>query len=87
MEITGNENFKTGKNTVIISVKAENGDVREYKLIVNRKNITTTTLTEEEYAIGVKKGNESLVKSLNEFLELIKTNGQLESLLKQYFGE
>lgn len=47
VEITGNENFKTGKNTVIISVKAENGDVREYKLIVNRKN-TTTTLTEEE---------------------------------------
>lgn len=46
VEITGNENFKTGKNTVIISVKAENGDVREYKLIVNRKN--TTTLTEEE---------------------------------------
>ena len=48
VEITGNENFKTGKNTVIISVKAENGDVREYKLIVNRKNNTTTTLTEEE---------------------------------------
>ena len=47
VEITGNENFKTGKNTVIISVKAENGDVREYKLIVNRKNTTTTTLTEE----------------------------------------
>lgn len=47
VEITGNENFKTGKNTVIISVKAENGDVREYKLIVNRKN-NTTTLTEEE---------------------------------------
>ena len=48
VEITGNENFKTGKNTVIISVKAENGDVREYKLIVNRKNTATTTLTEEE---------------------------------------
>ena len=48
VEITGNENFKTGKNTVIISVRAENGDVREYKLIVNRKNTTTTTLTEEE---------------------------------------
>ena len=49
--------------------------------------ILDTTLTEEEYAIGVRKGNESLVKSLNDFLELIKTNGQLETLLKQYFGE
>lgn len=48
VEITGNENFKTGKNTVIISVRAENGDVREYKLIVNRKNTTTTSVTEEE---------------------------------------
>lgn len=55
VEITGNENFKTGKNTVIISVKAENGDVREYKLIVNRKNITTTTLTEEESGSTAEK--------------------------------
>lgn len=37
VEITGNENFKTGDNTVIIKVTAENGDVNEYKLIVNKK--------------------------------------------------
>lgn len=49
--------------------------------------ILDTTLTEEEYAIGVKKGNKSLVDSLNAFLELIKTNGQLEILLNKYFGE
>ena len=37
VEITGNENFKTGDNIVIIKVTAENGDVNEYKLIVNKK--------------------------------------------------
>lgn len=47
VEITGNENFKVGKNIVMITVKAENGDTREYKLIVNRKS-NTTTLTEVE---------------------------------------
>lgn len=47
VEITGNENFKTGRNTVVITVKAENGDVREYKLNVNRKS-NTSSLTETE---------------------------------------
>lgn len=55
VEITGNENFKTGKNTVIISVKAENGDVREYKLIVNRKSATTTVTEEEESGSTAEK--------------------------------
>lgn len=36
VEITGNENFKNGKNTVIITVKAENGSTREYKILVNK---------------------------------------------------
>lgn len=55
VEITGNENFKTGKNTVIITVKAENGDVREYKLIVNRKSATTTVTEEEESGSTAEK--------------------------------
>lgn len=37
VEITGNENFKTGDNTVVIKVTAENGDVNEYKITVNKK--------------------------------------------------
>lgn len=48
VEITGNENFKTGKNTVVITVKAENGDVKEYKLIVTRKSNATVTTDDEE---------------------------------------
>lgn len=47
VEITGNEGFKTGKNTVIITVKAENGDIREYKLLVNKVS-NESNLTEVE---------------------------------------
>lgn len=35
VEITGNSNFKEGENIVTITVTAENGSVREYKLLVN----------------------------------------------------
>lgn len=49
--------------------------------------ILDATLTEEVYAIAVKKGNTSLVDSLNAFLEEIKKNGKLDELLnKYYFG-
>lgn len=47
VEITGNEGFKTGKNAVVITVKAENGDIREYKLLVN-KDSDKSNLTEIE---------------------------------------
>ncbi|MBQ8192628.1 MAG: cadherin-like beta sandwich domain-containing protein [Bacilli bacterium] len=36
VEITGNENFKEGENTVTITVTAENGNTREYKIIVDK---------------------------------------------------
>lgn len=46
VEITGNENFEVGENTVVVTVKAENGSTREYKIIVNKeekKEVTTDT--------------------------------------------
>ena len=56
------------------------------------KNYSTTlsildsALTEEEYAIAVKKGNTELVNSLNEFIKTIKANGEYDKLLEKYFG-
>lgn len=35
--ITGNENLKTGDNKILISVTAENGDVRYYRIFVTNK--------------------------------------------------
>lgn len=55
VEITGNEKFKVGKNTIVISVKAENGDVREYKLVVTKEDDKSTTLSEEESSNTAEK--------------------------------
>lgn len=35
--ITGNEKFKKGNNTVLITVTAEDGSTREYKILVNKE--------------------------------------------------
>ena len=45
VEITGNSDFKEGENVVTVTVTAENGNTREYKLLVNRteKNAVTET--------------------------------------------
>ena len=48
--------------------------------------ILSTALTEEEYAIAVKKGNTELVESLNAFIKTIKENGEYAKLLEKYFG-
>lgn len=45
VEITGNENFKTGDNTVTIMVTAENGDVNIYKITINKKAPKKGTVT------------------------------------------
>lgn len=55
VEITGNEKFKVGKNTIVISVKAENGDVREYKLVVTKEDDKSTTLSEAESSNTAEK--------------------------------
>lgn len=44
-------------------------------------------LTEEEYAIAVAKGNNSLVESLNYFIEEIKSNGKFDQIVESYYGQ
>lgn len=46
VEITGNENFKAGKNTVTIKVTAEDGSVKEYKLVVDKEETKKNAVTE-----------------------------------------
>lgn len=47
VEINGNEEFKEGENVVTIKVTAENGNVREYKLLVNKEAPKDVTDDEE----------------------------------------
>lgn len=48
VEITGNEKFKKGNNTVTITVTAEDGSTREYKITVNKESEKKEALTEIE---------------------------------------
>ena len=48
--------------------------------------ILETALTEEDYAIAVKKGNTELVESLNKYIDHIKASGEYNTLLNKYFG-
>lgn len=49
--------------------------------------ILDAVLTEEEYAIAVDKGNETLLASINEFIKVIKENGTFDQIISKYFGE
>ena len=42
-------------------------------------------LTNEQYAIGVEKGNEELLAKTNEYLAKIKEDGTLEKIVKKFF--
>lgn len=44
-------------------------------------------LTEEEYAIAVAEGNETLVASLNEFINKIKGDGTFDSIVSKYYAD
>lgn len=50
VEITGNGDFKDGENVVTIAVTAENGSVREYKLVVEKETINTAVEGESNTA-------------------------------------
>ena len=45
------------------------------------------SLTEENYAYVVKKGNTELVEDFNDFLDEIKANGTLDDVITKYFKD
>lgn len=49
--------------------------------------VLDVVLTEEEYAIAVAKGNDSLVDSLNDFIDKMKEEGTFESIINKYYGQ
>ena len=44
-------------------------------------------LTEEEYAIGVKKGNESLVNEVQKYIDEMKADGTMTQISEKWFGK
>lgn len=45
------------------------------------------TFTEEPYGIAVKKGNDDLVKVVNETLKELKSNGEYDKIYEKWIGE
>lgn len=48
VEITGNEKFKKGENVVTITVTAEDGSTREYKILVNKEGEKIKALADSD---------------------------------------
>ena len=71
------------KAVILDEAPAKNIVAKNYSSTLS---ILDSALTEEEYAIAVKKGNTELVNSLNEFIKTIKSNGKYNELLEKYFG-
>lgn len=75
------ESLSNGQiDAVIIDAAPANLYVKNY---TNLK-VLPVTLTTEEYAIAVKKGNTELLSKLNEFIAEIKNNGKLEEIIAKY---
>ncbi len=55
VEIIGNEDLKVGENEITVKVTAENGDVQEYKIIVD-KNSKTEDVIYTIIALGIMAG-------------------------------
>jgi polar amino acid transport system substrate-binding protein len=44
-------------------------------------------LTHEEYAIGTRKEDDTLIKAFNDALKKLKANGEYDKIVKKWFGE
>ena len=51
-----------------------------------KTRVVKTIVTDEQYGIGVKKGNSELLASVNEALEDIKNDGTYARIYKKWFG-
>lgn len=49
--------------------------------------IMAQALSEENYAIGFKKGNKELVDAVNKALEEMKSDGTLAAIFEKYYGQ
>lgn len=76
-------------NGGVDAVIADNGVVNNF-LSNNAKTFKTisdTSFSKENYGIAVKKGNQELLKKINDGLAAIKADGTYDRIYKSYFGE
>lgn len=71
--INGNADAAVGDNAVIIDYKANNPKV-------SLKTVEDDSFEKEYYGLMVKKGNEEVLKLLNDGIQKIKENGKLKEI-------
>lgn len=79
VRITGNENIKEGQNKILISVTAENGNVRYYRIYVNC-NINSTSSTNSSENTN-QNGMQNLKSNSNK--SNISSNSEITSMLEE----
>lgn len=69
VSITGNENLKTGKNTVNIEVKSQAGEIKNYILYVKKMSLEEEALQQQEEKIEETKEPEVSEEILSVYLK------------------
>lgn len=64
----------------------DNGPAVQYLANNPKLMMLADRLTNENYAIAIRKGNKELLEKVNESLRKIKKDGRYEGLVKKYFG-
>lgn len=72
-------------NKKVDAVVLDAEPTKNYTADQEELKILDEKLTEEEYSIAVPKGNEELLKVINETLEEIKASGEYDELIAKYF--
>lgn len=76
VEITGNEGFEVGENTIVVTVTAENGSIREYKIIVNKEE-------KKEVVTNIKESSNTAEKVVIIILIILVVLGLLYLIFKK----
>ncbi len=74
-------------NGQIDAVIIDEAPAKLYCNKISGVEVIDVVLTEEEYAIAVAKGNDSLVASLNAFIAQCKQDGSFEAIINKYYGQ
>jgi ABC-type amino acid transport substrate-binding protein len=49
--------------------------------------VVTTIMTDEQYGIGIKQGNDELLEAINDALADMKADGTYDGIFEEWFGE
>lgn len=74
------------KNSKIDAVMIDEAPARNFAKNTSGIKVISQKLTDEEYAIAVKKGNTAFLDSVNNALKTLKDNGKFDELYAKHFG-